>query len=227
MLNAMSFLRRSDIAIHTAATNEDLLVLHVDKNAHLITTHPALPGMACDSLCDIIRKGDSMKKVSILLLCDGSSRQQELARRCNVNAVLTRPVDTATFAGKVQELLDIPPRHAYRVVLNISVEGVHNNRPILCNSENVSAGGMLISTRANLSAGDRVECSFYLPDGYRVKATGDIVRVTVSASAVNTVRCGIRFQAFSPGAESALVAFIDQEIQRLNLTGPRPSALVA
>ena len=227
MLNAMSFLHRSDIALHTAATNEDILMFHLKTKAHLIATHPALPGMTCDSLCDIIRKGDSMKKVSILLLCDGSPRQRELARRCNVNAVLTRPVETAAFAGKVQELLDIPPRQAYRVVLNITVEGMHNNRPVMCNSENVSSRGMLIKTRENLAAGDSIDCSFYLPDGFRVSATGAIARVFKTDQASDAIHYGIRFQRFSAGAESALAAFVDHEMRRQHVTDPPVSTLIA
>jgi hypothetical protein len=227
MLSAMSFLHRADIAVHTAATNEDILMFHLEKNAHLIATHPALPGMACDSLCEIIRKGESMKKVSILLLCDGSPRQQELARRCNVNAVLTLPVDTATFAGKVQELLDVPPRHSYRVVLNIAVEGMHNNRPVMCNSENISASGMLIRAKEHLAVGGRVECSFYLPDGFRVSATGDIARVFKADQASDTIHYGIRFQRFASGAEAALAAFVEREMRRQHVTDRNVSTLVA
>lgn len=227
MLSAMSFLHRADIGVHTAASNEDILRLHLEKSGHLIVTHPALPGMACMTLCEIIRKGDSMKKVSILLLCDGSPRQQELARRCNVNAVLTRPVETATFAGKVQELLDVPPRHAYRVVLNIAVEGIHNSRPVMCNSENISASGMLIRTTEHLAAGDRVECSFYLPDGFRVSVTGDIARKFKANQASDAIHYGIRFRRFGPSAETALAAFVDHEMRRQHVTGQHAATLIA
>jgi len=223
----MSFLHRSDIALHSAATNEEILMFHLESKAHLIATHPALPGMTCDSFCDIIRKSDSMKKVSILLLCDGSPQQRELARRCNVNAVLTRPVETRLFAGKVQELLDIPPRQAYRVVLNIAVEGMHNNRPIMCNSENISTTGMLIRTREHLAEGNRVDCSFYLPNGSRVSVTGDIARVFKTDQASDAIHCGIRFRMFTPGTESALAAYVNHEMQRQHLTDQHASAQIA
>jgi len=227
MTTTMNVLRRSDIAVHTAATNDDILKFLIEKGANLLVTDTDLPGLAFETLFKIIRRGQAMKQVSILLVCDDAPAQKERARQCNVNAVLTRPVDTATFFGKVQELLDIPPRRAYRVVLNITVEGVHNNRPVMCTSENVSAHGMLIKTRENLAAGDRVECSFYLPDGFRVSVVGDIARVFRADQAADAIHYGIRFRQFASGAGSALAAFVDHEMQRQYLIAPHASKQVA
>lgn len=213
MVRAMSFLKRADIAVHTAATTDDLLLFHLEKNAHLIATHPTLPGMTCEVLCNIIRRSEAMRKVSILLLCN-SPVQQELARRCNANAVLNCPVDTAAFAAKVQELLDVPPRRTYRVVLNIAVEGLHGNRPVMCNSENVSAGGMLIRTTEHLPPGAHISCSFYLPDGRRVSADGVIARVFRKDTAPDMTHYGVHFREFAPGAQSAIKSFVEKELLR-------------
>ncbi|MHB8845409.1 MAG: PilZ domain-containing protein [Nitrospirota bacterium] len=213
MVRAMSFLQRADIAIHTAATTDELLLFHLEKNAHLIATHPTLPGMTCEVLCNVIRRSEAMKKVSILLVCN-SPLHEELARRCNVNAVLTTPIDTAVFAAKVQELLDVPPRRSYRVVLNIAVEGLHDNRPVMCNSENVSAGGMLIRTTESLPPGSRITCSFYLPDGRRVGAEGVIARVFRKDTAPDMTHYGVQFREFTPGAQTAIKAFVEKEMQR-------------
>ncbi|MEK6742319.1 MAG: PilZ domain-containing protein [Nitrospirota bacterium] len=227
MATAMNFLHRSDIAVHTAATNDELLKFHIEKSANLIVASPALPGLACETLFHIIRRGETMKKVSLLLVCENDPAHKQQAERCNANAVLTRPVDPSIFSSKVQQLLDVPPRRSYRVVLNIAVEGVHNSRPVMCTSENVSAHGMLIRTRENLAAGDRVECSFYLPDGFRVGAIGDIARACKADQASETTHYGIRFRRFASGAESALAEFVDHEILRQYLTDPHASTLVA
>lgn len=213
MLRAMNFLHRADIAVYTAATNDEILLFHMEKNAHLIATHPSLPGMTTETLCNVIRRSESMKKVSILLLCN-NPLQQELARRCNVNAVLNCPVDGALFATKVQELLDVPPRRSYRVVLNIAVEGLHDNRPIMCNSENVSAGGMLIRTTEELPQGSRISCSFYLPDGRRVSADGVIARSFKTDSTPGMIHYGVQFREFGSGADSAIKAFVEKELLR-------------
>jgi DNA-binding response OmpR family regulator len=211
MMSAMTFLRRSDITVHTAASTEELLKFHIEKNAHLIVTRPGLPGIACDTLFNIIRRGETMKKVSLLLLCDNTTSHQDVARRCCANAVVTPPVDTALFAAKIQQLLDVPPRRTYRVLLNITVQGKHGGRPVMCNSVNISSGGMLLRTNERLSQGDHIACSFYLPDGRRVGAQGDIVRSFQSDSGAEAVHYGIRFQTFSPGSEAAIAAFIQRD----------------
>ncbi len=225
MMDAMAFLHRSDITVRTAASNEDILRHHMTKNAHLIVTRPGLPGMACKTLFNIIRRSENMRKVSLLLLCDNTPLHQELARRCCANAVVTRPVDTGLLSARVGQLLDVPPRRSYRVVLNIAVEGMHNNLPVMCSSVNVSSGGMLIRSREKLSQGDRIECSFYLPDGSRVSAQGEIVRAVRQDSPSDASHYGIRFMAFSPGSEAAITAFIDREQNRLQNRSESPSAL--
>lgn len=224
---AMNFLHRSDIAVRTAATNDDLLRFHIEKSANLIVTNPALPGLACETLFNIIRRGDTMKKVSILLVCDNDPSHKERAKRCSANVILTKPVEPSFFSAKVQQLLDVPPRRSYRVVLNIAVEGVHNNRPVMCNLENLSTGGMLIRAKEDLAAGDRVACSFYLPDGFRVSASGDIARAFKTDTASDTTHYGVRFQTFAHGAESAIAAFVDREMKRQRLTDSHASTQAA
>lgn len=225
MMAAMAFLHRTDIAVHTAASTEEILKFHIEQNAQLIVTRPGLPGIACDVLFNIIRRGESMKKVSLLLLCDNTASHQELARRCCANAVITRPVDTALFASKVQQLLDVPPRRSYRVLLNITVEGKHDGRTVMCNSVNVSSGGMLIRAKEKLSPGDHIACSFYLPDGSRASAQGDIVRSFRADSAADAAFYGIRFQTFSPGSEAAIAAFVRREQARQQPMDSLPAAL--
>lgn len=214
MMGAMRFLHRTDISVRTAASNEDLLRLHIEQSGHLIATHPDLPGMSCKTLCDIIRRGDTLKKVSILLLCDKGLKHQELARNCGVNAVVTRPVDAALFAGKVQQLLDVPARHSYRILLNIAVEGMHENRPVMCHSEDLSASGMLIRTRENLAPGSGLACSFYLPDGLRVSAHCSVVRSFKKDASTDMTHYGLAFQTCTPGAREAIASFVAREAHR-------------
>lgn len=210
MLGAVRFLHRSDIKVHPAASNEELLRLHLELNANLIATHPALPGMACADLFGLIRRGETLKHVSILLLCDPTPLHQELARRCGANTVLTLPVDTALLADTVRQLLDVPPRRAYRVVLNIAAEGVYENRPFLCHTENISAGGMLIKAREPLAPGNEISCSFYLPGGTRVNATGRVVRADRKDAGADMMRYGISFLRLPAETAAAIAAFADE-----------------
>lgn len=227
MMTVMNFLQRSEIAVLTAATNDEILKLHLEQNAHLVVTRLDMPGLACETLVHTIRRAENMRAVSIMVLCEDTAPHRERSSRCGVNAVLSLNTDPAIIAGKVQEFLDVAPRRHYRVVLNMAVDGRHNNRPFMCSSENVSANGMLIRTTEKLAVGDHISCSFYLPDGKRLSASGDIVRIIDPAPASDMNRYGIRFASLSSEAEAAIAAFVEKERQHRFLNDTASAAAVA
>ena len=227
MMTVMNFLHRSEIAVLTAATNDEILKLHLEENAHLVVTKLDMPGLACETLVHTIRRSENMRAVSIIVLCEDSTHHRERGNRCGVNAVLSLNTDPSIIAGKVQEFLDVAPRRHYRVVLNMAVDGKHNNRPFMCSSENVSANGMLIRTTEKLAVGDHISCSFYLPDGKRLSASGDIVRIIHPTAASDMNRYGIRFASLSPDAETAIAAFVERERQHRFLTDPSNAVATA
>jgi hypothetical protein len=155
-----------------------------------------------------------MRKVSIILVCADTPADRGRCAACGANAVVTRPVDPAIFARKVHELLDVPPRRSYRVVLNAVVNGKHNNRPFVCASVNVSVNGMLIRSSQKLVPGDHISCSFYLPDETRVNAAGEIVRVVRGAETPDEYQYGIRFVSLAPAEKAAIQGLVDKELRR-------------
>jgi hypothetical protein len=161
-----------------------------------------------------IRRGEHLRNVSIIILAPDTQAHRERGTRCGVNAVLPMPVDPATFAGKVREFLAVAPRRHYRVVLNIAVDGMRNDRPFLCNMENISASGMLIRTPERLAAGDRIACSFYLPTGKRIGTSGEVVRTVNQMAESGVYRYGVRFLSLPSEAASAITGFVERDMQR-------------
>lgn len=216
---AVRLLQRSDISVRTASSGEEILKLHLEQNAALIVNHPSLPGMSCRTVADVLRRGQALKKVSLLILCDDDPKQLETARSCNVNAVLPLPIDPARLADKVQQLLDVPPRQEYHVVLNVSAEGLHNNRPFLCRLENISTAGILIRTEEKLGVGDAVACSFVLPDGLRVAAGGVVIRAFQRDPSENARHYGISFRQLPPDTSKAIQSFVTRAANRRSGNG--------
>jgi c-di-GMP-binding flagellar brake protein YcgR len=101
--------------------------------------------------------------------------------------------DHVLFARKVQELIDVAPRRFYRVGLNISIDGTRNERPLAFSLQNISTRGMLIRSGESLAQGESIACSFYLPDGKHLSATGKVIRVVKPASDIATSHYGVRF----------------------------------
>jgi CheY-like chemotaxis protein len=209
---ALEFLQRSDVSVTTTTTNDDILRHHIAEKANLIITQLEAPGLSCETLIHTVRRGESLRKVSVILIYDGTAGQQERCRRCGANVVISRPVNPVLFAGKVRDLLDVAPRKPYRVVLNFAVEGANGNRPFLCSSQNISTTGILIKTKESLWQGERVACSFYLPDGTHWSAAGEIVRSVRRPDETGDGHYyGIKFETLAPNAEAAIAAFVNKD----------------
>jgi CheY-like chemotaxis protein len=208
LLDTLQFLKRSEISILTADSQDDVLKLHLGENANLLATDTNMPGMSCEALVHTIRRSEAMRNVSVVLVCEDSPDARRRAEMCGANAVVARPVEPALLADKFQRLLDVAPRRAYRVVLNAVMEGRHDNRPFICSSVNVSARGMLIRSPETFSRGDHLSCSFYLPDGSRISVGGQIVRIVTRLSDSDARQYGIQFTNINPDVESTLAAFV-------------------
>jgi hypothetical protein len=116
------------------------------------------------------------------------------------------PLDTGLLAVKALQLLQVPVRKSYRVLLNVSVQGSDQASSFVCRSENISATGLLIETDRHLHAGDRISCSFSL-GSKEVTVCGEIVRVITPPLDSNLNRYGIKFRELSDGARTAIESF--------------------
>jgi Tfp pilus assembly protein PilZ len=164
----------------------------------------------------MIRQSKGLRAVSTLLLCEDTPGLRERSTRCGADVMMTLPVDPELFIDKVQNLLDAAPRRSYRVILNVIVEGQNKGRSFLCNLENISTTGLLIKTDETLAQGDGLFCSFYLPDGTKVKVRGEIVRAAQDSWS-KTGKYGVKFSDMPPDVRAAVDAFIHKELQQHNL----------
>ncbi len=170
-------LNREGITVFSATTNDEVLKTHIEEIVNLIVTRPNLPGTNIENIFDIIWQSESLRGVILLMVCEDDSIQQKRCKNCGAEMILVEPLDPVLLQEKVRKFLDISPRKAYRVVLNVTAEGKFKNRPFSCHTENISSAGMLIGTKIDLTLGDRISCSYFLPDETKVVAQGEVVRV--------------------------------------------------
>jgi len=185
----MGFFGRGGVVVHPARTSEEVLSLHRQKRADLIITDHELPSMGGARLCSAIRADAALKDVSIIVTCDPDPASLALCRDAGANAVLPKPLDPAELFARVAELIMVPQRKEMRVLLQVSVDGGSLGAPFFASSENISISGMMIETAHRFSAGDRLQCSFYIGHN-QIKAEAMVMR-TESGSGRN--RYGVRF----------------------------------
>lgn len=208
------FLHRADVKVFTAATNDDILAIHQAENVNLIITQLAMPGISSEQLCSLIRKDERMRRVSLLLLCSDTAADQERVSRCNPNAVLTHPFDVHQLLDKAQQLMDIPWRGAFRVLLSVNIEGNSKEKAFFCRSENISTSGLLIETERTFAKGDRVTCSFFLPDSRQLVARGEVVRALMKTAEKSLNRYGVKFIELAPEVKAAIETFVEKKYQQ-------------
>ena len=211
-----NFLERPDIKIFTAYSNEEVLKIHGDEKVDLIITLINLPGMGTGDLCSVIRTIKTLRRVSIIVYSPDNDKDISMSERCRANAVMTLPVNTALLLEKVQELLNISSREPCRVLIIVRREGHLLSGPFTCSLENISETGMLVETHKNLERGDRIECSFIMPNSTRMETRGEIVRVVKNSTQSHYKWYGVKFASLPVEAKCAIEAFVGKK------TGLRP-----
>lgn len=201
-----SILNRSDFSIFTATSSRDALELHRSQKMDLIIVDLDMPELNGDALCSLIRKDPLLQDVSVIIVGSGSEADLQRSRRCQANAFVTKPIRPVQLIEKVSELLDIPERKSYRVLLRVTVNGNSTSKPFFCSSQNISTSGILIETDKPLQKGDSISCSFFLPGAEKVSADAEIVRIADNGG--GSFHYGARFLDLQPHYKAAIDSFV-------------------
>jgi DNA-binding response OmpR family regulator len=210
MMQGENMLNRADIKVFAAATTDDILKIHIEETLNLIVTRLDLPGTRSEAIFDIIWQSHNLKKVHLIMICEDSAPHRARCKRCVAHSVLTSPVDPGLLQEKVLHFLNIAHRHAYRVLLKVTVEGKFKNRHFLCHTENISVSGALIRAEQNLSLGNRISCSFYLPDGTKINTQGEVARV-LKQEGSNETLYGITYTDIPAESKAKIEAYIKKD----------------
>jgi len=209
---------RLGISVLTAETNDEMLDVHRKEKADLIITRLDLPGMRIEDFFNSIRENKDLRKVSTIIICEDNVIHQARCKQCSPNTVFAMPVDKTGLHAKSMQLLDVAPRRPYRVTLNVAVEGKFNNKPFLHRTEDISSTGMLIRAKDSLAQGDHITFSFYLPNGMRISARGEVERIVKQKAEPGICLYGVKFTDLDSDARSAIEAFVAKELTNRSLS---------
>jgi DNA-binding NarL/FixJ family response regulator len=205
-----TFLKRTDLAVFVAATNDEALHIHRVERVSLIITQIDLPGMPSEQFCSIIRENEDLRAVSMILVCADTPNEIDRSAQCRANAVLLHPVHPFVLMVKAQQLLDIAAREMLRVLLSANVVGRVEDEPFLCRVRNISVSGMLIECDTPLAKDARLDCMFYLPNAKKVELSGKIVRSLEQSPEHEVYQYGLMFIDITAGAKRLLADYIEQ-----------------
>jgi CheY-like chemotaxis protein len=214
-----TFLKRTDLMVFVAATNDEALRIHRVERVNLIITQLDMPGMASEQFCSMIRGDEDLRAVSMIMACNATPEAIDRSAQCKANAVLLHPVHPFVLLVKAQQLLDIAARGTLRVLLSASMDGRVDDEPFVCRVRNISATGMLIECDTPLTEGARLSCMFYLPNAKKVEVSGKIIRSLEQSPGHENYQYGLVFTDVAPETRRLIVDYINDASHKSNLSG--------
>lgn len=175
----------------------------------VLVGHP-LHDLKLDDFLAILRRPQSASGGSeVLVLTDDATRPDLETFRAEEGSRLIsfeRPV--LEVLEQVASRLGMARRLAQRVLARLEVKVEQRVEKLVCQSENVSATGILLKTDRDYPVGTRLALCFDLPsDGSRFECDGEVVR-HVDEEREGLRGIGIRFLDVKPEATGRLEGFL-------------------
>jgi DNA-binding response OmpR family regulator len=214
LLEKKSFLNRAEIQLSTAASHDEALKIHRAEHVDIIITDRDTRGISGDQLCALIKKDPDLHTVAIIIVCACDTAQMARSIRAGADAVILRPIKPSFLLAKVKQLLELSWRETYRVTLDVSVDGKAEDGTFSCRSMDISIQGLLLETSRTFTIGERVVCSFVLPDSSVIRARGEVARSLEKQPDSDGNRYGVHFLDLTDQERKAIEAFLDSPARK-------------
>jgi hypothetical protein len=109
-------------------------------------------------------------------------------------------------------LLNVSERTSYRVVVKVTEDDSPNAAHIFCSSKNISSSGILLETDHVFSVGEKLTCSFFLPNSIRIVTEGQVMRLQGKGNGL--IEYGVRFVDPSTSVELQIASFVENWLKR-------------
>lgn len=164
----------------------------------LLVRYP-LPDMQIETFLQEVRRPESPCLHSSLLVLTSAELEAQAQRFIGMGANRTVNLEAseAEIQQSVSSVLHVAPRKAARFLARFEIKIGDAKDMMICQTENLSASGMLIRTNQRYQIGTQVEFEFQIPDDSRpVRGKAEVVRHT-HAGRDSVGGIGMRFVSFA------------------------------
>lgn len=174
----VSFLRRSDCQILTAADGVDALKITKMEKPDLVLLDIEMPRMSGIECCRILKSDPATKDIPVVMITATSRKEESI--KAGADDFWQKPINEAGFLKGIQKFIEIKEREDKRVTIGLQVDyriGDQMNKVVHAFTKDLSSSGMFLITRDGLPVGTVVDMSFTLPecDGL-LEVKGKVVR---------------------------------------------------
>lgn len=204
------FLGRDAFDVDRFPSGSGALELTSQVSIEVLLVRYPLPDMDLGVFLQAVRQQDSKcLKSPILILAEaetGAEADAYIGR--GANRVLHVGSGEEELQAAVSSLLAVAPRKDARFLARMEIKLGGANDMILCQTENLSASGMLIKTERRYDRGTKIDFEFSLPDDVRpIRGFAEVVRHTmVGRDQVGGI--GVRFLSFSGDSQRRFESYL-------------------
>jgi response regulator RpfG family c-di-GMP phosphodiesterase len=204
------FLARDAFDVDRFPSGTGALELTAQVSIEVLLVRYPLPDMDLGVFLQSVRRPDSKCLSSpILILADtGSAAEAGSYIGRGANRMLHLEDAEEELQGTVSSLLAVAPRKDARFLARMEIKLGGAKDMILCQTENLSASGMLIKTEKRYDKGTRIDFEFSLPDDVRpIRGFAEVVRHTmVGRDDVGGI--GVRFLSFNGDSQRRFESYL-------------------
>lgn len=203
------FFERDDFEIDRFPSGTGALELVTLVPFEILIVRYPLPDMDLRPFLDTVRDKDSccLRSSLLLLAAGGRSADAEAFVGRGANRVVALEDSVETIQATVSSLVSVAPRKAARFMARLEIRLGGANDMVLCETENISATGMLIRTDRRYDSGTKIHFEFNLPNDDRpIVGIAEAVRHT-SNEREEISGIGARFLSFAGDSQRRFEAF--------------------
>jgi DNA-binding response OmpR family regulator len=190
-----SFLSRANMKIFTASSGRKAIEIHKKEQPDAVVIEFDLPDMTG---LELYREISTTKSSPILMVMEKGD--DEIIKACKYAGIydfIFKPFDQKDLLKRIGNLLNIPQRGDFRILMKIRVEGNKEGSFFMGNTIDISTTGVLIeSHHEDINVGDHLECNFFLP--WKLKAVNISGEVMRKVKGKEGFHYGIRFHKLDP-----------------------------
>jgi CheY-like chemotaxis protein len=160
-----------------------------------------------DAVCTAVRNDPTMKKVSLIVICDNDKSQISKCQSCGANAFITNPVNSEVLIHNVIKFLYIADRKNLRIIFKVFTKGKSRDFFFFANTANISSSGILLETDHTLEKSDKLTLSFFIGQD-PVKLNGKIMRIAETEGKM--LHYGVQFIEVNPILRRKIEEFIEK-----------------
>lgn len=203
-----SFLNRANVRLFTANSGKEAIRIYNEELPHIVIIDSVLSDMGAPELCKEI---SSTKKCPVLMIIENENDETiKRSREAGVDDFILKPVNQRELLRKAGNLLRIPQREDFRILMKVRVEGKREENFFMGSTIDISTSGVLIETHTKeIHVGDILECNFFLP--WKLKAVTIYGEVARKVEGEESCQYGIRFQELDPNLKDEIRDYIKKK----------------